>query len=106
MDILLGSETERGEHGRNGRGIRFYTDKPARTDPRGKPSRGVSFNPQGGGDLWDTWGNPYRVRFDTTFDNQVESPEIPGSFLPESIIVWSAGKDGDFKTWEDNVKTW
>jgi hypothetical protein len=32
--------------------------------------------------------------------------ESPGSTIPESVVVWSAGKDGDFETWDDNVKTW
>ena len=63
-------------------------------------------DPDGGGELWDQWGNLYRVRFDTSHDNQIENPETPGTFLRESIAVWSAGKDGKFETWADNVKTW
>lgn len=26
--------------------------------------------------------------------------------LDEPILVWSAGPDGDFDTWEDNVTSW
>jgi len=28
------------------------------------------------------------------------------AFLPETILVWSAGPDGDFDTWADNIKSW
>lgn len=106
MDILFGSESEQGTNGRNQRGICFYFGKAAKTKPDGSPYRGVTLENKGGGEFWDSWGNPYRVRLDTTFDNQVENPGKPGTFLPESILIWSAGPDGDFETWEDNVKTW
>ena len=106
LDILLGSDAEKRPDGRNLRGIAFYTDKAAKPKDDGRYRRGVTRDPLGGGELWDSWGNPYLVRFDTTFDNKIENPESPGILLPQSILVWSAGKDGDFETWEDNVKTW
>jgi hypothetical protein len=106
MAILLGSDAERSEDGRNHRGIAFYTDKAAKTTKEGRFYNGISLDENGGGFLWDTWGNPYRVRVDSNFDNKVDDPESPGSTIPESVVVWSAGKDGDFETWDDNVKTW
>ena len=106
MDILLGSEVEKEQTGRNPRGIVFYSDKAAKPMEEARFRKGLTLDPQGGGELWDPWGNFYRVLFDSNFDNHVENPEAPGTFLPESILVWSAGKDGDFATWKDNVKTW
>ena len=43
---------------------------------------------------------------DQNGDGKVENPEVPGTLIPESIAIWSAGPDGDFDTWADNVKTW
>lgn len=105
MDILLGAENERGKS-RNPRGIAFYTDKAVKPTEDGRFHKGIRLDSDGGGELWDTWGNHYRVRMDTNFDNQTEGPESPFALLPESILVWSAGKDGKFETWKDNVKTW
>jgi type II secretory pathway pseudopilin PulG len=104
--ILLGSDAERSEDGRNHRGIAFYTDKAAKTTKKGRFYKGISLDENGRGFLWDTWGNPYRVCVDSNFDNKVDDPESPGSTIPESVAVWSAGKDGNFETWDDNVKTW
>lgn len=106
MDILLGSDKEVESRSGNPRRITFYTDKAAKPLGDGKFRKGVALDPDGRGTLWDLWGNFYRVRMDSSFDNKVENPELPGSLLPESIAVWSAGKDGNFDTWKDNVKTW
>ncbi len=107
MDILLGSDKQRGQDGRNPRGIAFYTDKAAKPMGGGRFRKGLTYNEKdGSGQLWDPWGNFYRVRFDTDRNGKVENPEKPGTFIPESILTWSAGPDGDFETWEDNVKTW
>lgn len=48
------------------------------------------------------------MRFDTDGNNRISNPDptIPAASLPDSIDVWSAGPDGDFDTWEDNVKIW
>jgi hypothetical protein len=105
MDILLAAANEQSKS-RNPRGIAFYADKAAKPLENGRFRKGVHFESDGGGELWDTWGNHYRVKMDTNFDNQTESPESPFALLPESILVWSAGKDGQFETWKDNVKTW
>jgi type II secretory pathway pseudopilin PulG len=106
MDILLGSDKEAENGGGNLRRIAFYTDKAAKPLGEGKFRKGVVLEQDGRGTLWDPWGNFYRVRMDSSFDNKVENPELPGAYLPESILIWSAGKDGDFDTWKDNLKTW
>lgn len=106
MDILFGSDTQKEPGGRNPRGIAFYTDRAARPMGEGRFRRGVTLEENGDGELWDPWGKHYRVRLDTNGDGKIENPAAPGTHLPESILVWSAGPDGDFATWKDNVKSW
>lgn len=104
MDIVLGSDKQN----RNPRRIAFYTDQAAKAMGGGRFRQGVTLDAFGGGELWDPWGNFYRVRFDTDGNRRVENPDPagPANFLPESIILWSAGPDGDFDTWEDNITSW
>lgn len=108
MDILLGSDEQAEKNGRNPRRIVFISDKAARPVGGGRYRKGISIDAHGGGELWDPWGNFYRVRFDTNGNKGVENPDpsAPSATIPESIIVWSAGPDGNFDSWEDNVKTW
>ena len=106
MDILFGSDTQKEPGGRNLRGITFYTDKAAKPMGEGRFRRGITLDEDGSGELWDPWGNHYRVRLDTNADGKIENPEAPGTHLPESILIWSAGPDADFETWADNVKSW
>ncbi len=107
MDILLGAKPHKVPDGRNPQGIAFYTDRAANRMGGGRYRKGLTYHPDDGtGALWDPWGNHYRVRLDTDSDKQIENPEAPGTFLPETIAVWSAGPDGDFDTWKDNVKSW
>lgn len=106
IDILLGSDKQKRPGGRNTRGIAFFTDRAAKPMSDGRFRKGLTLDADEGGELWDPWGNFYRVRFDSNFDNRLENPEAPGTLIPESIAVWSAGPDGDFDTWKDNVKTW
>ena len=58
--------------------------------------------------LVDPWGAVYRVRYDADGDGSVENPQrdSPEKRLRKSVIAWSAGKDGDHDTWEDNVSSW
>ena len=106
MDILLGSDKAREPDKTNPRGIAFFTDRAAKPMGNDRFRSGVTLDSDGSGELWDPWGNYYRVCFDSNFDNQVENPEKVGSFLPECILIWSAGEDGKFETWKDNVRTW
>lgn len=106
MDILLGSDKAAGPGGKNPRRVAFYADKAAKPIGEGRFRSGITLDADGGGALWDPWGNHYRITLDTDFNNQVENPESPGNGFPELILIWSAGKDGDFDTWEDNPKSW
>ena len=106
MAILPGSDKARETDMANPRGIAFFTDKAAKPAGNGKFRKGIKLDADDAGELWDPWGNYYRVRYESNYDNQVENPEVPGTSLPESILIWSAGEDGKFETWQDNVKTW
>jgi prepilin-type N-terminal cleavage/methylation domain-containing protein len=60
--------------------------------------------------LLDPWGSPYRVMLDGDFDDKIENPDTAnGGGRPirqRRVVCWSAGKDRNFDTWIDNVKTW
>ncbi len=53
--------------------------------------------------LFDPWGRPYHVRFDGDGDGYVENPSAAGNKIKALAVIWSAGKDGDSATWDDNV---
>ena len=109
LDILLGSDAEKRPDGRNLRGIAFYTDKAAKPLADGKYRKGVTLEANGGGELWDPYGEYYYVRMDLDYNNRTEKPMWDSSeaqFLPESILVWSAGKDAGETTVKDNIRTW
>ncbi len=74
----------------------------------GRFRSGITFDRHGGGELWDPWGNHYRVIMDTDGDGRVKAPEwfTKSEFIPQSVIVWSPGRDGDDATAEDNVVSW
>lgn len=110
MDVLLGADSQKERGGLNPRGIAFYTDKAARPSGDGKYRKGVRLEADGGGELWDPFGEYYYVRMDLDYNNRVEKPTWDDAndaqVLPEAILVWSAGKDQDESTGKDNVKTW
>jgi len=109
MDVLLGSDGEGESGGLNPRRIAFYTGKQAKPMGGGKYRKGVTLEEDGGGELWDPWGEYYYVRLDLDYNNRVATPtwdnQVDAAFLPESILVWSTGKEiqGDDS---DNIKTW
>lgn len=104
LTIIVGNEDPAAlKH--NPRRIAFYSGRLAQFKS-GKYTRGIQYDENGPSFLWDPWGNNYQVRLDTDYDDQVEDPEFPEQFLPETILVWSAGPDGNFSTWDDNIKTW
>lgn len=59
----------------------------------------------------DPWGNPYQYLVNETpkdtmglgtFKKDYKGPEE----IRATVLVWSAGADGDYGTWEDNVASW
>jgi len=108
MEALLGSETERGL-ALNPRRIVFYTNRAARDLGNGKFANGLTMNPDGSGELWDPYGNHYYIRLDLSGENRVRRPDWDAGgepYVPESILVWSAGKSGREDRGRDNIKTW
>ncbi len=109
MDVLLGADSQKQSGGLNPRGIAFFTDKQAKPMGGGKFRKGITLDSDGGGELWDPWGEYYYVLMDVDYNNRTEKPTWDPSdatVLPESILVWSAGKDNDEMTSKDNIKTW
>ena len=59
----------------------------------------------------DAWGTPYRIRLDTNNDKTVLNPNADQvaegrTAIPKYVLVWSAGKDRDWYTWNDNPMSW
>lgn len=109
MDVLLGSDSQKESGGLNPRGIAFYTDKAAKPMGDSKYRKGVRLEDDGGGELWDPYGDYFYVRMDLDYNNRTAKPTWDTSdaeFLPEAILVWSGGKDADETTEKDNIKTW
>ncbi|MEM9016737.1 MAG: hypothetical protein AAGC68_06965 [Verrucomicrobiota bacterium] len=91
---------------KNPRRIVFYAGIPAKEDSHGRHYQGLSQDSEGRYLLWDPWGNHYRIALDCDNDGRIPDPMNPSDTLPESIVIWSAGADGDCKTWEDNPRSW
>ena len=111
MDVILGSDREAEDGGLNPRRIAFYSGKQAKpTGESGKYRKGVTLDENGGGELWDPYGDYYYVRMDLDYNNRVPKPtwdnKTDATQLPEQVLVWSAGKDNDESSDSDNIKTW
>ncbi|MEM9281886.1 MAG: type II secretion system protein [Verrucomicrobiota bacterium] len=110
MDVLLGSDIAAQSGGLNPRRIAFYTGKQAKRGEDDTYKSGIHLKDQGAGELWDPWFDYYYVRLDLDYNNRVQRPEWDNSTesdeLPESILIWSAGKDNLQDTRSDNVITW
>ena len=48
---------------------------------------------------------PYLYAVDDDGDGKVATPD-GGKEVSAQVLVWSAGADGDWDTWEDNVTSW
>lgn len=68
--------------------------------------KGGLLRDDGGGQqmqLRDPWGG-YRIRSDSDGGGKIVNPEEPaGERITSGVILYSAGPDQDFGTWEDNV---
>jgi hypothetical protein len=102
LAILEGQHPEQ-----NPRLLNFLGDIPEASVAKGKPRRGI-YRENGKVALYDSWGHPYRVRLDLSGDGFVTDPrpDAPQQQIPRPALVWSAGEDGDFATWHDNVGSW
>lgn len=108
MDVLLGSDAEAENDGLNPRRIAFYSGKQAKPMGGGKYRKGITLESDGGGELWDPWGEYYYLRLDLDYNNRVEKPswdkKTDAQYLPESILIWSTGREIDDD--DNNIKTW
>ena len=67
----------------------------------------IQFMEQGGAAFVDAWGAPFKFRLDTTGSGEMVNPNPEAdAALKAQVAVWSAGPDGDYATWEDNVAGW
>ncbi|RBP45832.1 hypothetical protein DES53_102214 [Roseimicrobium gellanilyticum] len=89
----MGTDTSK-----NPRGTGFYEPPPAK-------KKGGGYSPEPG--LVDVWGTKgYVVILDYDGDKEIADPEHPNAKITASALIYSAGPDGDFSTWKDNVKSW
>lgn len=83
--------------------------KQARKGPNG-PEDGLDENSNPDNpSMYDPWGTAYKIVLDSDFNEQIENPDSSGGGQPirnQRCIVYSAGKDRNFDTWTDNVKSW
>ncbi len=56
--------------------------------------------------LIDSWGNPLRIALRGPNAESIANPEFPGKTINDTSLIWSAGPDGNFDTWQDNVASW
>ncbi|MEZ5325726.1 MAG: hypothetical protein R3F19_11770 [Verrucomicrobiales bacterium] len=57
------------------------------------------------GGLVDLWGHPFQIHLDGDGDGCLADPRNPKNRIRRISLVYSAGPDGDFATWDDNVET-
>ncbi len=106
MKVLLGENVDR----LNSKGTRFLPDQQM-----GKNGAGGLVGSDGQWALVDPWGTPYRVRMDADWDQRVSNPDAQNedpaiattapSWLPLSVICYSAGADKKSGT-RDDVVSW
>ena len=87
----------------------------AGTAPHGDNVKRIPFFTPGGGVLAtngvhagafvDPWGNPFEYEVDEDRDGVISHPNGTGE-VRAGAIAWSAGPDGDYLDWEDNVASW
>ncbi len=108
MDILLAADNEAQQGGLNPRRIPFYSGSKAKPAGEGKYRKGIESNANGGGNLWDPFAEYYRVVMDTDYNNRIPSPGFvqDAPFIPQGVIVWSAGPDNSDSESVDNITTW
>jgi hypothetical protein len=90
-------------------------DLPANFHPRfeerkNKNMGGLLYRTGSGGliptGLYDAWGRPFHVRFDSAYKGELPDPLKPGSVIRDKIIiVYSYGQDGK-PGGGDDIKTW
>jgi hypothetical protein len=75
------------------------------------PKDRIVQNSQGEWELRDAWGNLFKIQVDLDADGKIPNPARERGLamvdvMPPGFIIYSAGPDGDFATWKDNVCSW
>jgi len=108
MNILCASPN-RGEN-LNPRNLVFLQERTARPMGGGKYHSGLRYESGGDIALYDPWGEPFRVVFDSDANGRVRPPgwedRNVGEAILASVIIWSAGRDTRDETASDNIRTW
>ena len=100
-EITTGTATKRDKN--NFHQLRFLEMGKGMTIDDGK-----SFD----GGFGDPWGHssgrlPYLYAVDDDGDGMIPNPNTESNNLIRAdVIAWSAGPDGDYSTWSDNVGSW
>lgn len=64
-------------------------------------------DPENKGAYVDAWGRPFAFRVDLEGKGEMNNPNTDvGGTLRARTLAWSAGPDGKYETWEDNVAGW
>lgn len=92
--------------GGNPRKINFWSPPPRNPD-----GSGAAADPNGIWDLRDPWGHFYRLHLDKDGDGEMPNPAAGSApdqpkIIQAPVLIYSAGPDGDFTTWKDNVCSW
>jgi hypothetical protein len=101
MAILMGEDPVQNE-----KKIRFWKPGPLR-EKAGEMKKTAS----GDWELRDPWEGFYRVHLDVDGDRRIGNPgrghpDVGDDPLWTQVIVYSAGPDGETKTWVGNVRSW
>ncbi|WP_193213616.1 prepilin-type N-terminal cleavage/methylation domain-containing protein [Luteolibacter marinus] len=103
LTILLGKE-EKGSEMENPRQIPFLTAQVTQIKKKGGLFYGRNTGqPEG---LYDAWGNPFYVRFDDDYDDEIRDPFKQSNVIRnKKVIVYSYGKDGKLDG-GDEITSW
>lgn len=104
---LMGKNHERGVDFLDG----FRPAQPAPETEWGWKKGLITGDGKGPFGVVDSAGHPFRIRLDTNGDHTLANPNPERSahgksILRKRVLVWSAGRDGDWSTWDDNVCSW
>lgn len=110
MNVLCGSDSETGEGGLNHRRTVFFSGRTARPLGVGRYHSGVRIDADGSAELFDPWGEHYRILLDTDADARIARPSwddrTTSAAILEPVLIWSAGPDLEPQSMEDNVASW
>jgi len=106
LTILLGKE-EVGSDMQNPRQITFLSStKVSKSKAKGGlvySNGGSGATPEG---LYDAWGNPFYLKFDDDYDQEIPDPLTQGNIVRnQTVIIYSYGQDKKLGGGDD-IKTW